>query len=113
MTHIGQIPSASQAQSILQAWETGGLRSFTEELENTLSSSCEPADEAERERWELLTEVALELLTAARLKRVETTDVCWSLLRHLAGISKAASSKRKSANSRSSITVRVSLSTRA
>jgi hypothetical protein len=83
--HSQQLSSTVQAQTILHAFSSGELHSFASELERTARVHCEFADQAEQERWELLSQIAGELRTRPHAAVLTSNDACWSLLKHLAG----------------------------
>jgi hypothetical protein len=83
--HSQQLSSTDQAQTILRAFSTGELNLLASELDRTARVHCQSADQAEQERWELLAEIAGQLQTRSNAMAVAPSDVCWSLLRHLAG----------------------------
>jgi hypothetical protein len=74
--------ATAQARILLCAFQTGDLSAFHAELDKAMTHGvpCSCIDSTEEERWELLNAVTGEL----RSGLAGTTDICWSLLRHLA-----------------------------
>jgi hypothetical protein len=81
--------SAHQAKAILGAWHSGDTERLRKELDRV--SAIRPADSAEEERLELLSEIARELRQAAQPSGVA---VCGSLLKHLASSGQPALQRR-------------------